>query len=298
PASVIKDAGDGPDVTNGAEICATVRWREEPGFGITGGRGVGIVTKPGIGVALGEPAINPVPREMIRNCILEIVGERAGNGLHVEISVPRGEEIARKTLNARLGIVGGISILGTTGIVVPYSTEAYKASVSQSLDVARAAGCEEVVLTTGRRTERYAQREVNLPEEAFIQTGDFMGHALRECATRGIRKANIWAMIGKLAKIASGNFQTHVSNSQVDPHLLATISRRCGADAYVASEVQKANTARHALEIMSAAGITGAWDALCQLAADRCHAYVDGALAVTCLMVDFDGSILGRSTCE
>lgn len=296
--SVIKDAGDDPDVTNGAEICATVRRQKEPGIAIIGGRGVGIVTKPGIGVAVGEPAINPVPREMIRNAITEVAGEPAGSGFRVEISVPRGEELARKTLNARLGIIGGISILGTTGIVVPYSTEAYQASVSQALDVARAAGCREVVLTTGRRTERYAQREVALPEEAYIQTGDFMGHALSECAVRGIRKAGIWAMVGKLAKIAAGNFQTHASNSQVDPGLLAGIARRCGAGPDVALEVQKANTARHALEIISAAGIVGAWDMVCQLAANQCYDYVDGRLAVTCVMVDFDGSILGRSTRE
>jgi cobalt-precorrin-5B (C1)-methyltransferase len=297
--SVIKDAGDDPDVTNGAEICATARRLNGPGISITGGKGVGIVTKPGLGLTVGESAINPIPRQMIRQSITEALDETGHHtGLAVEIWVPKGEEIARKTLNARLGIVGGISILGTTGIVVPYSAESYKTSISQALAVAKAAGCREVVLTTGRRTERYAQREIQLPEEAFVQMGDFAGHALDECRAKGIKQVHIWAMIGKLAKIAAGNFQTHVDHSRVDPVLLAAICREAGAPPDVESQVREANTARHALEIMTAAGIPGAWDMICRLAARQCRTYVNNEILIDCVMVDFDGTVLGRSGVE
>ena len=205
-ASVIKDAGDDPDVTHGAEICARVTWADEPGVTFRRGVGVGLVTKKGLPVPPGEPAINPAPRRLIAETVAEVLTEKglAGRGVVVEISVPRGEELAQKTFNPRLGIVGGISILGTTGIVVPYSTAAWLASVTQEIDVAAAQGLRQLVLTVGARGERLARDLFPLPEEAFVQIGPFFGDALRHCARAGIEKVILAAMIGKLAKFAAG----------------------------------------------------------------------------------------------
>ncbi|MHB1131088.1 MAG: cobalt-precorrin-5B (C(1))-methyltransferase, partial [Chloroflexota bacterium] len=223
--SVIKDAGDDPDVTNSAELCASVAWANVPGVAIEGGEGVGIITKPGLELPVGSAAINPVPRKMIEQGVREALGSAlAERGVRVTISVPAGEALAKKTLNARLGIVGGISILGTTGIVVPFSTAAYTASVAQALGVAVAMGCRVVVLTTGRRTERFAQAAVALAEEAFVQVGDYMGFALEECISRGVERVTVGLMVGKLAKLAAGHMQTHVSQSTVDQSFLAQVA--------------------------------------------------------------------------
>ena len=169
--NVIKDAGDDPDVTHQAEICARVIWSESPGVHLTRGVGVGLVTKKGLPVPVGEPAINPVPRQMLTETVRSILVAvpHPPPGVTVEISVPHGEELAKKTLNPRLGIIGGISILGTTGIVVPYSTAAWEASVVQNIDVAVAQQCEHLVFTVGGRGEHFAQRLFTLSEIAFVQ---------------------------------------------------------------------------------------------------------------------------------
>src|SRR5439155_22933134 len=200
-ASVIKDAGDDPDVTHGAEICARVTWGNEPGVTFRRGVGVGLVTKKGLPVPPGEPAINPAPRRLIADTVAEVLAGRglAGRGVVVEIAVPRGEELAKKTFNPRLGIVGGISILGTTGVVVPYSTAAWRATVTQEIDVAAAQGLRHLVLTVGARGERLARNLFPLPAEAFVQTGPFFGDALRHCAAVGIERVTLAAMVGTLA---------------------------------------------------------------------------------------------------
>lgn len=294
--SVVKDAGDDPDATDGAEICVSVEWSESPGVAIEGGEGVGVVTKPGLELPVGSAAINPVPRRMIETAVTETLGEAlSGRGVRVIVSVPAGKAYARKTLNWRLGIVGGISILGTTGIVVPFSTSAYTASISQALGVARAAGCREVVLTTGRRTERFAQALLSLREEAFIQAGDFMDFALEECARRGVERATLGLMIGKLSKLAAGQLQTHVSNSMVEQSFLARVASQGGADTATVEAVSRVNTARHFAEIIQGSGLSQVFDLLCQRAAENCQAHVHGRLAVECLLVDFGGAVLGRS---
>lgn len=294
--SVIKDGGDDPDVTHGAEICASVSWSSAPGVTINGGEGVGVVTKPGLGLEVGGPAINPVPRAMIEAAVTDLArSELANRGLNVMISVPKGAELAKRTLNARLGIIGGISILGTSGIVVPYSTDAFQASVSQALDVAQAAGCREVVLTTGGRSEKFAQKAHSLNEEAFIQMGDFVGHALDECSARDIPKVHIWGMVGKLCKMADGHFQTHVNNSQVATQLIAEIALTCGAPTEVVARVRQANTARHVLEIVGTLGVPGLFDAICRQAAINCAEHLHRAVRVECVMTDYDGIVLGRA---
>lgn len=178
--SVIKDGGDDPDATHGALIVVEVSWLQEAGIRIDGGTGVGRVTKPGLPVEIGEAAINPVPRKMIKEAVQSVLDQSELNrGVLVMVSVPDGEEIAKKTLNGRLGIIGGISILGTRGTVVPFSSAAYKASVAQAIRVAVRCGCDHLVLSTGGKTETFGMSLYpGLPEEAFIEMGDFVGFTL------------------------------------------------------------------------------------------------------------------------
>ncbi|MCL0093584.1 cobalt-precorrin-5B (C(1))-methyltransferase [Dehalococcoidia bacterium] len=295
--SVIKDAGDDPDVTDGAEICAAVSWGDERDITIDGGKGVGMITKPGLEIPVGMAAINKVPRRMIAQSVMEAVGPES-KGIRVIISVPQGEELAKRTLNRRLGIEGGISIIGTTGVVIPYSVEAYKVSISQALDIAVACGCQEAVLTTGRRSERFAQRELILPQESFIQMGDFVSHAIKECAGKGLAKVIIWGMVGKLSKIAAGHLHTHVNDSRVDMNFLAGVAASCGLPKATIIAVRKAVTAHHFLKILAPSDVPGICDKLCVLAARGCREYVKGALEVECVMTDYSGIILGRANVQ
>lgn len=299
--SVIKDAGDDPDVTHGAEIVATVSWHPESGVHLAGGPGVGTVTRPGLGLEIGGPAINPVPRRMITEHVQAALAEAGETrGVRVEISVPRGEEMARKTLNPRLGIVGGISILGTTGIVVPYSTAAFRASIAQAVDVALAQGQSHLVATTGGRSERYAMeilRPLGLPEVAFIEMGEFLGFTLKTAARRPqVRRLTVVGMIGKLAKVAQGAMHLHARASQVDPAFLAEVAAGSGAPASVVDEIRRANTGRHVQEIVLAAGVSGFFDRLCQLACEACRDHARAAYEIEVIMTDFDGpAVLGRA---
>jgi cobalt-precorrin-5B (C1)-methyltransferase len=294
--TVIKDAGDDPDVTHLAEICATVSDHSAPGIVLAGGRGVGTVTRPGLGLTVGGPSINPVPRQMILAAVADAAGPRlTTRGLRVEISVPRGEELARKTLNGRLGIVGGISILGTTGIVVPYSTAAWRASVEQAIDVAVANGQRWLVLTTGGRSEKFAMAQIDRPEIAFVEMGIFTGHALRRCQHHRVSGVTLGGMIGKLSKIAQGHLQTHVAGNQVDPAFLAAIAAEAGADAALVERLRAANTARHAQEIVQSAGPADFFDRLCECSRQACLRYVRSAFVIQVLLFDFDGRVLGRA---
>jgi cobalt-precorrin-5B (C1)-methyltransferase len=294
--SVIKDAGDDPDVTHGAEIWAAVSWEEETGISIDGGKGVGVVTKPGLEIPVGAAAINPVPRQMITNSVSKAASSRLdGKGLRVVISVPGGEKLARRTLNQRLGIVGGISILGTTGIVIPYSISAYTACISQSLDVALACGCREAVLTTGRRSEKFAQGELALPEECFVQAGDFIGYGLKECAHKGLTKATIWGMIGKISKLAAGHLYTNVSDSRVDISLLAEVATSCGVPDETVTVLREAVTATHFRRMLPPEHAREFCDKLCLLAAKKCRESVSKRLEVECIMTDSEGVIMGRA---
>lgn len=297
-ASIIKDAGDDPDVTHGAEIQATVERCDAPDITLTGGTGVGTVTKPGLGLEVGGPAINPVPRQMITRAVAEAAGTDRP-GLRVTISVPNGEELAKRTLNGRLGILGGISILGTTGIVQPYSTASWRASVLQAIDVAAANGVTEIVLSTGGRSERFAAQRVNLPEIAFVEMGEFTGHALKQAVKRGIRKVYLAGMVGKFSKIAQGHFMTHVAGNQVDPAYLAGLAAACGAHQEFAERLSKANTARHFQEmIQEAGGPMDVFSRICEEVCVRSEELIGGRLAVEAFLFDFDGSLLGHAARE
>lgn len=298
--SIIKDAGDDPDCTHGAEIVAHVVLCEAPGIELRGGDGVATVTKPGLGLDVGAPAINPVPRRNITEMVREELHPLSPEtGAVVTISVPGGEEMAKQTLNARLGLVGGISILGTTGIVKPYSTAAYKASVVQGIDVARNRGIDELVLTTGGKSEAYAMKlHPHLPEEAFIQVGDFIGTGVKHCARRQAKRAIVVGMMGKLSKMANGKMQTHAAGSEVNLELLAELAHELGATDEIVAQIRGANTARHVLELCAANQLTGITSLVCRKVTEHCRAHAGGALDVHAYLVDFNGALLGSWTHE
>ncbi|OGR51037.1 MAG: cobalamin biosynthesis protein CbiD, partial [Elusimicrobia bacterium GWA2_38_7] len=294
--SVIKDAGDDPDCTNGAELTATVLWINQKGaIVLDRGQGVAVITKKGLGLEVGGPAINPVPRKNITEMVQETAGPFLNEqGLKVLISVPRGEEMAKETQNERLGILGGISILGTTGTVVPFSTAAYKASIAQGIDIVLAAGHDTVVLTTGGRSETYAMKILGFPNECYVQMGDFVGFSTKQAALKGIKKVILCGMPGKMSKIATGKMQTHVAGSQVDMTFLAEMAKEVGASQSVIEEIIKANTARHVHEILTQHGITELWNEVARKVCEVCHKNSEGKIIIECILTDFDGQILGR----
>jgi len=298
-AAVIKDGGDDPDVTNGAEIWSTVSLLETSNkIIIDGGKGVGRVTKPGLGLEIGKAAINPTPLKMISHAIDEILGQQQKNrnGLSISISVPKGEEIAKKTDNPRLGIIGGISILGTTGIVIPYSTASFAASIRQSIDVSKAMGSDSVILTTGGRSEDFA-RDIfgnSIADHAYIQIGDFIGFSIKQCAIKKIKKAYVVGFIGKLTKMAMGIKQTHVKGSHVDMNFLAELAIRCGANNELVKKIRVANTARHVGELVDQFGLNMFYDVLCEEVYSHLSKYSPSELQIKIILLDFNGKIIGE----
>src|SRR4029077_16917508 len=296
-AVVVKDAGDDPDVTHGAHLTATVRWRTEPGVLLEGGEGVGIVTKPGLGIEVGESAITATPRAMITQAVAEVT-DLVNHGVVVLLSVPGGEKMARKTTNARLGILGGISILGTTGIVRPFSTASWRASVEQAVSVMAAQGERTMVLCTGGRTEKGAMKLLpELPEVCFVEVGDFTGAALRKAVEHHLSRVVFAGMAGKLTKLAAGVLMTHYTRSKVDLALLADITQAAGGPEDLAEQIGNANTARHAAELWDQAGLLpAAGRELCARAArvlSRFSAEIAGPETeppqIRVIMVDFTG---------
>ncbi len=243
---VIKDAGDDPDVTNGIELHAEVIKTDGAGLEILAGAGIGQVTKPGLAVAVGLPAINPVPRQMIVQAVAEVFP--VTEGLQLTLSIPDGERRAEKTLNARLGIIGGLSLLGTTGVVKPISHKAWTDTLEVALDVALAAGRGPVVLSTGRTSEAAAQHNFDLPEECFVMMGDHLGYTLQACHRKGLPAVALSAQFAKLLKIACGHPQTHVRHSQLDLGQLLIWAEENDLDAVDRQKLELANTARQVFE--------------------------------------------------
>lgn len=262
-AVVIKDAGDDPDCTDKAHLTVDIEILPEQAEQIilAGGKGVGTITMRGLGLEVNGPAINPVPRKNIKENIQEVASKLLKTyGLHVTVSVPDGEKMAKKTLNDRLGIIGGISILGTTGIVHPYSTAAFRASVVQGVEVAAKQALDTVVLTTGGRTEKFTLRELpQLQAACFVQMGDFLGPALDAAEANGIKQIIIGGMVGKLTKIAQGEIITHARRNPVNTQLLADIAKTVGAEQSVCDAISQGETARYAGECMEELGLTNAF---------------------------------------
>ena len=290
-AVVIKQGGGDPDVTNGLPVVAEVA-ECAGGLHIRGGRGVGVVTRPGLQVQVGSPAINPVPRKMILDALDDLI--RPGAGIQVTISVPGGEEVALKTLNPRLGIVGGISILGTTGIVRPMSEEAFKKSLAPQVDLAVAAGYRKVVLTPGRIGFRIAVEQYGLPSDAVVEMSNFVGYLLDICVDRGIETVLLWGHHGKLVKVAAGIFHTHNRIADGRMETLAAYAGLYGAPAGLISKIMTAATAEEALGLLKESGLTGIYNEIAARASARVEAYTRGRLKAGTALLGMDGSILGR----
>ena len=254
-AEVVKDAGDDPDVTHKATIICHVKINRDSDSGviIKGGKGVGIVTKPGLPVKVGEPAINPVPRAQIKEAVYEGLKEANlfPSSVTVTIEVPNGEQIAKKTLNPKLGIIGGISILGTRGTVIPYSNEAYKKTISVVMDMARAAKVDTIVLSTGGRSERFVKKLYPMLDDiCFVQVADFFSFSLKEAAKRGFKHVIYACFFGKLLKMAQGIPYTHAKSSKIDFNLLAKWCSDWGIKAEDVKKIKNANTAAQAFEVI------------------------------------------------
>jgi cobalt-precorrin-5B (C1)-methyltransferase len=282
-SSVIKDAGDDPDVTNGAEIIAVVSKntaektrKSDELVAIRAGSGVGIVTKPGLPIAQGEPAINPVPQQMIRQAVTEVmslVSQDISLSLVVTVSVRNGEELAKNTLNQRLGIIGGLSILGTTGIVRPVSAKAWTDTIDTSMRVARAAGLDQVILATGRTSEAAVQKLVRLPEETQIMMGDYLQHALNEAGKQGFIKVHLAGMWAKILKCALCIPQTHVRNGALEIKQAADLLGTLGLERESVISLRTANTAREILQRLQEYGREDVIETVCYAAqqyAEQC----------------------------
>ncbi len=296
-AGVVKDAGDDPDVTHGALVCATVR-RGAPGAGVTfaAGPGVGVVTRPGLPLPPGEPAINPVPRRMISEAVWE-AAEKLGAAADaaVEISIPGGEELAKHTLNGRLGIIGGLSILGTTGIVVPYSCAAWIDSIHRGVDVARACGLSHIAGATGSTSEAAVKALHALPDEALVEMGDFVGGLLKYLHRNPVPRVSIAGGFAKMVKLAQGRLDLHSGRSSIDFAALAETARAAGADTGLADAVRNANSALESLRLCQQAGVdiaaTIARDAFMTAARALDHE----GIALELLVFDREGRLLART---
>jgi cobalt-precorrin-5B (C1)-methyltransferase len=296
-AGVVKDAGDDPDVTHGALVVATVR-RAAPGNSVTfsAGEGVGTVTRPGLPIPPGEPAINPVPRKMMRAAVAEVAKAHGDKGdVEIEISIPGGEALATKTLNGRLGIVGGLSILGTTGIVVPYSCSSWIASIHQGIDVARAAGLTHIAGATGATSEAAVKKLHGLLETALIDMGDFVGGMLKYVRSHPVDRVTIAGGVGKMTKLAQGLLDLHSRRGSVDLAALAELAKKAGGTEKLAARILASNTAAEAFTHAEHDGIA-LGDAVAYAAQATAAKIVAGKpTAIEIAVFDRDGRLVGHA---
>jgi len=302
----IKDEGDDTDITNGAVIGARLAFipskrkslRGKIPIIIKGGEGVGVITKPGLPLKKGEAAINPIPRQMIRNSITNGLLQdpklvASLSRIEVVLFVPGGEELAKKTFNPRLGILGGISILGTTGIVKPISHQAYKESICCALQIARAAECREIVLSTGGLSERMAKSYFpQLREESFIQMGDYVGFALKKALQKKFRYITISAFMGKLSKIAAGYSYTHARCFPLDVRLIVSLGKTAGVKSKVLKELSQALTIRRVLEIILKYRAYSIIDILCKKAIEKLYQMSKNRGTIFLVLFSFDNEVL------
>ena len=296
-AGVVKDAGDDPDVTHGALILATVR-PAAPGSGVIfrAGKGVGTVTRPGLPLPPGEPAINPVPRKMIRDAIGEVViAVGCAGDVEVEIAIPNGEALAAHTLNARLGIVGGLSILGTTGIVVPYSCSAWIAGIRQGIDVARALGLTHIAGATGRTSEEAVRKFHDLSDTALIDMGDFVGAMLKYLRRHALPRVTIAGGVGKMTKLAQGLLDLHSKRGSVDLPVLAAFAAQAGGSSRLCERIRVVNTAAEAFADAITEGIA-LGNSVAHAAQNTALAVVEGRkIAIEVALFDREGTLVGHA---
>jgi len=296
-AGVIKDAGDDPDVTHGALVVATVR-AGATGSGVTfrAGDGVGTVTRPGLPVPPGEPAINPVPRQMMRDAIADVAAAHGQSGdVEIEISIPGGKALAEKTLNGRLGIIGGLSILGTTGIVVPYSCSAWIHSIHRGIDVARAIGLDHIAGSTGNTSETAVRKLHDLPETALIDMGDFVGGMLKYVRAHPLPRVTIAGGVAKMTKLAQGLLDLHSKRGAVDLAVLADFAKKTGASPALCDRIRDANTAAEAFALAQAEHVA-LGDAVARAAQEAALRVVTGQdIAVEIVLFDRAGQLVGSA---
>ncbi len=316
--AVIKDAGDDPDVTHGAMVCAKVAikddkrsFRPDKDIVIRGGRGVGRVTKPGLAIPVGGAAINPVPGRMIREILSTVIPPEIhiqGQWIEVEISVPDGERLSSRTFNPRLGIIGGISILGTTGLVEPKSLDAWLVSLRLTLQVAKAAGYQELVLVPGNLGENFVKRDFALPPDKIIQIANWVGFALDECCRLKVKRVILAGHIGKLAKVAAGSFDTS-SRAEINYRLtgdgpqgyepksslkaMAAAATQAGAEPALVRHLQTMELAEAAASLLQKEGLSEALRLLAETVSRRAREKVKGAIEIGCILYDLSGKVLG-----
>lgn len=293
-AGVVKDAGDDPDVTHGAEIVATVS-PAAPGTGIAfcAGPGVGTVTLPGLPLAVGEPAINPGPRAMIEDNLAAVAARRgtAADAV-VTIAIPGGEALALRTMNPRLGIVGGLSVLGTTGVVIPYSCSSWIHSIQRGVDVARALGLAHLAGATGRTSETAVQRLHGLPEQALIDMGGFVGALLKYLRRHPVPRLTIAGGFAKLVKLAAGEMDLHSDSAAVDRRFLGGLLAESGADAAMLAEAGRATTAA---QVLALAGPLPLPELVARRAREVALATLSGGVAVDVAVFDRAGRLVGHA---
>lgn len=294
--SVIKDSGDDSDITHGSEFCAEVRWRESPGIILTGGKGIGRVTKEGLPVKPGESAINPNPRKMILKELNTLLP--AGRGVEVILSVPEGEKLARETWNPRLGITGGISIIGTSGIIEPKSSKAYKASIALSVNVIKKEGRQRVYITPGYVGESYLSRKRDVGAEEILKVGDHMGYALDICASSGFREIFLVGHIGKMAKIASGIFNTHCKYGDARLETVAAFAAAAGASQSMVIELLEMKMAEAAVPYLLERDLGSAFDLINRRIVERSLLRIKRTLSLKSYILDLKGNVLSEISNE
>jgi len=295
-AGIVKDAGDDPDVTHGALVLSTVRrGAEGSGISFRAGIGIGTVTKPGLPIAVGEPAINPAPRRMIAEAVLRVAAAFGGSAdLEVTLSIPDGEEMARHTWNPRLGILGGLSILGTTGIVHPYSCAAWIASIHRGIDVCRANGVTHAAACTGSVSEDGVKRLYDLPDIAFLDMGDFAGGTLKYLKAHPLPRLTIGGGFAKLAKLAAGSLDLHSGRSELDRKAVAEWLAALKAPPGLVAAAASANTGNEILAEARKAGIPLA-DEVARRARAVAAGIVEGKVAIEVVVFDREGALVGRA---
>ena len=290
---VIKDAGDDPDVTHGCHVESVVTIEKEQSGNITfvGGEGIGIATEKGLKIAVGEPAINPVPRQMITHELKKIIGD---SNATVTISIPNGEELAKKTLNQKLGIIGGLSILGTTGIVRPMSEEALKDSLAFELEIRKKQGHDSILLVPGVAGERMARKHFHKPECA-IQMSNYVGFMLEEAAELGYQSAVIAGAVGKIMKLSAGIMNTHSHIADGRNEIICTHSALLGAKKEVIEELYQSNTTEKAMEILRRENLMEIWNTIAKQGAYHCRIRTGYRMNIRVVLFDKEGNIIGDS---
>ena len=291
-ATVVKDAGDDIDATDKLEITSTVKLTADGKVTIRSGKGIGMVTKPGLAVPLGQAAINPIPRRMIEESVREALP--AGKGADVTLDIPEGEKVATKTLNARLGVLGGLSVLGTTGIVKPLSMEACRRSLVPQIDVALSAGFERVFFVPGNIGERITKKLFKPPEDAIVQTGDFVGYMFDKAVEKGVKQILFLGHPGKLAKVAANIFNTHHKVADARNEVVAAYAGAEGADAALINQILQSNTTEEAITLLKQANLSKqVFNRIAERVSQRISERVQQKIKISVILVSLDGEILG-----